>query len=186
MNAAMNVAMSDYKIPIGKWVAAGLDWLERNDYGMLDKIGKIIDASTGVIENSLMFIPFWLLALGFIGVGYWRLGWKFALFCAASLLLIANMGFSHQTVVTLALIFSATLISLTFGIPLGIWAGRNDRAEAVIRPIFRLYANHARLCLSHPRRHVFWAGARARCHRHRNFCHAARGAAHFAGHSPSQ
>ena len=124
-----------YKLPIGQWVAAGVDWLEHNDHGLFDKIGKIIDASTGAIENGLMLIPFWLLALIFVGIGFWRLGWKFALFCAASFLLIANMGFANQTVVTLALIFSATLISLTLGIPFGIWAGRNDRAEAVIRPI---------------------------------------------------
>ncbi len=124
-----------YKLPIGQWVAAGVDWLEHNDHGLFDKIGKIIDASTGAIENGLMLIPFWLLALIFVGIGFWRLGWKFALFCAASFLLIANMGFSNQTVVTLALIFSATLISLALGIPFGIWAGRNDRAEAVIRPI---------------------------------------------------
>ena len=124
-----------YKLPIGQWVAAGVDWLEHNDHGLFDKIGKIIDASTGGIENSLLFVPFWLLAAIFVGIGFWRLGWKFALFCAASFLLIDNMGFANQTVVTLALIFSATLISLALGIPFGIWAGRNDRAEAVIRPV---------------------------------------------------
>ena len=75
-----------YKLPIGESVAAALKWLENNDQGLLDKIGKIIDASTGAIENGLMFIPFWLLAAIFIGIGFWRLGWKFALFCAASLL----------------------------------------------------------------------------------------------------
>jgi len=124
-----------YKLPIGQWVAAGVDWLEHNDHGLFDKIGKIIDASTGAIENSLLFVPFWVLAAIFVGIGFWRLGWKFALFCAASFLLIDNMGFANQTVVTLALIFSATLISLALGIPFGIWAGRNDRAEAVIRPV---------------------------------------------------
>ncbi len=134
MNVALNNVMSGYKIPLGKWVAAGLDWLEHNDYGMLDRIGTVINYSTGLIENGLMGLPFWLLALVFIGIGYWRLGWKFALFCAASMLLIDNMGFAEQTVVTLALIMSATLISLTLGIPLGIWAGRNDRAESIIRP----------------------------------------------------
>jgi glycine betaine/proline transport system permease protein len=125
----------NYKLPVGEWVAAAVKWLETNDHGLLDKLGKIIDSTTGVIESGLLTIPFWLLALVFIGIGYWRLGWKFALFCAASLLLIYNMGFANQTAVTLALIISATLISLTLGIPLGIWAGRNDRAEAVIRPI---------------------------------------------------
>ena len=124
-----------YKLPIGQWVAGAVSWLEHNDHGLFDKIGKIIDACTGAIESGLLLIPFWLLAAIFIGIGFWRLGWKFALFCAASFLLIDNMGFANQTVVTLALIFSATLISLTLGIPFGIWAGRNDRAEAVIRPI---------------------------------------------------
>jgi glycine betaine/proline transport system permease protein len=124
-----------YKIPIGEWVAAGVKWLETNDHGLLEKLGSVIQSATGFIENSLMWIPFWLLALIFVAIGYWRLGWKFALFCAASFLLIDNMGFADQTVVTLALIISATLISLALGIPLGIWAGRNDKAEAVIRPI---------------------------------------------------
>ena len=124
-----------YKLPIGNWVADAVSWLEHNDHGLFDKIGKIIDACTGAIESGLLLIPFWLLAVIFVGIGFWRLGWKFALFCAASFLLIDNMGFANQTVVTLALIFSATLISLTLGIPFGIWAGRNDRAEAVIRPI---------------------------------------------------
>ena len=124
-----------YKLPIGQWVADAVSWLEHNDHGLFDKIGKIIDACTGAIESGLQLIPFWLLAAIFISIGFWRLGWKFALFCAASFLLIDNMGFANQTVVTLALIFSATLISLTLGIPFGIWAGRNDRAEAVIRPI---------------------------------------------------
>ena len=124
-----------YKIPIGEWVAAGVKWLETNDHGLLDKLGSVIQTATGAIENGLMLIPFWLLALVFVAIGYWRLGWKFALFCAASFLLIDNMGFANQTVVTLALIISATLISLALGIPLGIWAGRNDRAEAIIRPI---------------------------------------------------
>jgi glycine betaine/proline transport system permease protein len=124
-----------YKLPIGELVAAAVKWLETNDNGLLDKLGKIIDSTTGVIESGLLVIPFWLLALVFIGIGFWRLGWKFALFCTASMLLIYNMGFANQTAVTLALIISATLISLTLGIPLGIWAGRNDKAEAVIRPI---------------------------------------------------
>ncbi len=124
-----------YKIPLGEWVAGGVSWLEANDHGLFDSIGSVIDTSTAGIENGLLAIPFWSIAAIFIGIGYWRRGWKFALFCAASLWLINNMGFSDQTLVTLALIISSTLISLTLGIPLGIWAGRNDQAEATIRPV---------------------------------------------------
>lgn len=124
-----------YKIPLGEWVSNGVSWLEVNDHGLFDTIGTIVDTSTAAIENGLLAIPFWLLAAVFVGIGYWRRGWKFALFCAASLWLIDNIGFASQTAVTLALIISATLISLALGIPLGIWTARNDRAEAVVRPI---------------------------------------------------
>lgn len=124
-----------YKLPLGEWVASAVAWLEVNDHGLFNNIGVVIDTSTAAIENGLLAIPFWLFAAVFIGIGYWRRGWKLALFCAASLWLIDNMGFTEQTLVTLALIISATLISLTVGIPLGIWAGRSDKAEVVIRPV---------------------------------------------------
>ena len=124
-----------YKLPLGEWVAGAVDWLEVNDHGLFDHIGSIIDTTTAGIENGLLAIPFILFAAIFIGIGFWRRGWIFAMFCAASLWLIDSMGFAEQTLITLALIISATLISLTLGIPLGIWAGRNDKAEAVIRPV---------------------------------------------------
>ncbi len=124
-----------YKLPLGEWVASAVAWLEVNDHGLFNNMGVVIDTSTAAIENALLAIPFWLFAAVFIGIGYWRRGWKLALFCAASLWLINNMGFTEQTLVTLALIISATLISLTVGIPLGIWAGRSDKAEAIIRPV---------------------------------------------------
>ena len=124
-----------YKIPLGEWVAGAVSWLEKNDHGLFNSVGSVIDASTAAIENGLQAVPFWLFCLVFVAIGFWRLGWKFALFCVASLFLIDNMGFKAQTLVTLALIISATLISLTVGIPFGIWAGRNDKAEAVIRPV---------------------------------------------------
>lgn len=123
-----------YKIPLGEWVASCVDWLEVNDHGLFNAIGTIVDSSTASIEAGLLAIPFWLLAAAFIGIGYWRKGWKFALFCAASFWLIDNIGFAPQTAVTLALIISSTLISLALGIPLGILTARNDKAEAVVRP----------------------------------------------------
>lgn len=124
-----------HKLPLGEWVASAIDWLQANDHGLFNAVGSIIDTSTASIESGLMAVPFWLLAGIFVGVGFWRRGWKFALFCAAALALIYSTGFADQTVVTLALIISSTLISLTVGIPLGIWTARNDHMEAVVRPI---------------------------------------------------
>jgi glycine betaine/proline transport system permease protein len=49
--------------------------------------------------------------------------------------LIYVTGFWEQTVVTLGLTFSSTLISLLLGVPLGIWAARREWVAMVIRPI---------------------------------------------------
>ena len=123
------------RVPLGEWVAGFVDWLQTNDHGVFNLIGKFVDGMTGGIEAGLLAMPFWLVAGAFIALGYWRRGWKFALFCFASFALIANTSFGNQTMITLALITASTIISLLVGIPLGIWAARNDRVEMVVRPI---------------------------------------------------
>jgi glycine betaine/proline transport system permease protein len=124
-----------YKLPLGEWVADAVKWLDKNNHGIFDALGSVIEISTSGIEKGLLATPFLLFSALLIGLAFWRRGWKFALFCLASLVLIANMGYSQQTLVTLAFVFSATLICLTVGIPLGIWAGRSNRAEACMRPV---------------------------------------------------
>jgi glycine betaine/proline transport system permease protein len=54
------------------------------------------------------------------------------------LLLIYGTGFWEQTVVTLGLTLSSTLISLAFGIPLGIWTAKNKHVSLIVRPILDL------------------------------------------------
>jgi glycine betaine/proline transport system permease protein len=61
-------------------------------------------------------------------------GWQFALFCLACCFVIYDTGFWPQTMVTLALVFAATFISLLVGLPLGIWVAASRRMAAVVRP----------------------------------------------------
>jgi glycine betaine/proline transport system permease protein len=100
-----------------------------------DSIGAVVNGFSEGIEWVLMLPPAWLLIAIFVGLGLWRIGYKFAIFTAVAFVLIVLTGFWEQTVVTLGLTFSATLISLLMGIPLGIWAARSERVAAIIRPI---------------------------------------------------
>ncbi len=68
-------------------------------------------------------------------VGIRRVGWEFGTFVALALILIVVTGFWPQTIVTLALTLSATIISLIFGIPLGILCARNNHINACVRPV---------------------------------------------------
>ncbi|MCL8000863.1 ABC transporter permease subunit, partial [Brucella sp. 21LCYQ03] len=56
----------------------------------------------------------------------------------AGLALIYLMGFWEETMQTLALIISSTIIALIIAIPLGIWSAKNSTAHRVIRPLLDL------------------------------------------------
>ena len=125
-------------IPLGSWVDQSVHYLLDHDSHAFDMIGRGIDGLAGLVEHGLQAIPMWAMMALFIAVGLWRLGWRFALFTTLSLLLIYATGFWDQTVITLGLTLSSTLISLVFGIPLGIWTAKDKRVALVVRPILDL------------------------------------------------
>jgi glycine betaine/proline transport system permease protein len=122
-------------LPIGTWVNDSIHALLDHNASTFDVIGKSVDILAAGVETFLVGLPAWLLIGFFVGVGLWRLGWKFALFALAALGLIFITGFWPQTVSTLALTLSATLISLLLGIPLGIWCARSKSVAAIVRPV---------------------------------------------------
>jgi glycine betaine/proline transport system permease protein len=125
--------MSEF-LPLGEWVDRGVKFVIDNDGGTLERLGSGIGTMTEGIELALQAVPVWMVTAIFVLTGFWRVGWKFALFCLACCLVIDGTGFWPQTMVTLALIIAATVISLIIGLPLGIWVARNDRVAAVVRP----------------------------------------------------
>jgi glycine betaine/proline transport system permease protein len=125
-------------LPIGKWVNGIINHLLDTDSAGFDAVGRCINALAEAVEHGLQALPTWLLIALFAGVGLWRLSWRFALFVALALLLIAGIGFWPQTIVTLGLTFSATALSLLIGIPLGIWCANYPRVNALVRPVLDL------------------------------------------------
>lgn len=125
-------------IPLGRWVDDSVHYLLDHDASTFDAIGKGIESFAALIEHGLQAVPMWAMMALFIGIGLWRVGWRFAIFVTLSLLLIYATGFWDQTVVTLGLTLSSTLISLVFGIPLGIWTAKNRHVALVVRPVLDL------------------------------------------------
>jgi glycine betaine/proline transport system permease protein len=121
-------------LPLGEWVDRGVKYVIDNDGGTLERLGSGIGTLTEALEIGLQAIPMPVVTALLVGLGFWRVGWKFALFCLACCYVIDATGFWPQTMVTLALIIAATVISLVLGLPLGIWAARSDRVAAIVRP----------------------------------------------------
>lgn len=125
-------------IPLGRWVDQSVHYLLDHDSRTFDMIGRTIEGFAALVEHGLQAVPMGALMALFIGVGLWRVGWRFAIFTTLSLLLIYATGFWDQTVITLALTLSSTLISLLLGIPLGIWTAKDKHVALVVRPILDL------------------------------------------------
>ncbi|MFI6097596.1 ABC transporter permease [Lentzea sp. NPDC051213] len=62
-------------------------------------------------------------------------GWRVALLAVAGFVFLGLQGLWQESMDTLSLTLAAVVISLLFGIPLGIWAGLSDRASRVITPV---------------------------------------------------
>ena len=122
-------------LPLGALVNDAVKLLLEQGGGLFDVIGALVEGFASQIEAGLLAIPSWLVMIAVTALGVWRLNWRFGLFALASLLVIRITGFWDQTAVTLALVFSATLISIVVGVPLGILSARSDRFNALLRPV---------------------------------------------------
>ncbi|QCP52104.1 choline ABC transporter permease subunit [Trinickia violacea] len=125
-------------IPLGSWVDQSVHYLLDHDAKTFDAIGQTIETLAALVEHSLQAVPMWAMMAFFIGIGLWRVGWRFAIFTTLALFLIYATGFWDQTVVTLGLTLSSTIISLVLGIPLGIAAAKSKWVAAIVRPILDL------------------------------------------------
>lgn len=125
--------MSEF-LPIGEWADQVVNFLLENDSGSFGAIGSFVGGLTELVEEGLMLVPSSLLAVVLTAVAFRRVGWRFALFCAAAVVVIIGTGFWNATMATLALVISATLISLMVGVPLGIWTAKSKVAAYFVRP----------------------------------------------------
>ena len=122
-------------IPFDSWVENGLDWLVGNFRDVFQAIRVPVDLTLSSLEAFLLSLNPWVV-LVFFTLFAWQMGGRrLGLLSASSLLIIGFLGAWSETMVTLALVFTAVLFSMLIGIPLGIWMGKSDRVKSILMPI---------------------------------------------------
>jgi len=122
-------------IPLDQWVAQGLRWLVDNYRPFFQSIKWPVDQVLKAFDWALNSVPPTVMIVLFALVAWQIAGRRLALGIAGSLVFVGLIGVWSQTMTTLSIVFTALVICLLFGIPLGILAARSDRFQAFIRPV---------------------------------------------------
>lgn len=123
------------RLHLGAWVDSGVDFLQRHLSWLFDAISALV---TGLYDgiDAVLSAPAPLLFAGILAVAAWWLrGLLAGLLAFAGLALVDSVGLWSEAMSTLSLVLVATLVTLVFAIPLGIWASRSDRVSALLRPV---------------------------------------------------
>ncbi|MCR4538003.1 ABC transporter permease subunit [Pseudomonas sp. 18.1.10] len=128
----------DFSAQFDAAVDAGLMWLQDNGEFFFDAVNTALN---GVFKGVLWCLaapPFYVIAL-VIGLLGWRMvGLRFAVLAALALLVCSFIGLWPETVSTLALVLTATLLALLVAVPLGVLAGLAPAFDRVVDPCLDL------------------------------------------------
>lgn len=122
-------------IPLGDWVETLVNWITDTFAVVFDAIKFILEGVYSGLLTVLGEPPFLVVAIVLAILAFLAKGWKLALGSIIGFVVIESVGQWHHAMQSLALVVIASLIALVIGIPVGIWAARNETVSKVVRPI---------------------------------------------------
>jgi glycine betaine/proline transport system permease protein len=125
------------QIPLVGWVDAMVSYLRSNARWFFDPISDFLGTFVDIVSDVLMFFPpmVFIALMVIITIYLTKKIWGLPVFVLLGLLLIWNLNYWEGTMLTLALILSASLVAIVFGIPLGIWMAKSETVENVVKPV---------------------------------------------------
>ncbi|PRA20864.1 ABC transporter permease [Pseudomonas poae] len=128
----------DFSVQFDAAVDAGLMWLQDNGEVFFDAANTALTGVFKAVQWCIGTPPFYLIAI-VIGLLGWRMvGLRFAVLAALALLVCNFIGLWPETVSTLALVLTATLLALLVAVPLGVLAGLTPAFDRVVEPCLDL------------------------------------------------
>jgi len=121
--------------PVANWMEEGFDTLSIKGAGVFDGVTATIRSILDALEVVFVQTP-WPVVMLVILVTAWRLaGPRVTVFTAGALAYLATMGLWEVSMATVALLGAAAFLCILFGIPLGIWFGKSERAYNFSLPV---------------------------------------------------
>ena len=120
---------------IGSIFEAVITWLKTNLDVVFDIITEVVSFLLDTFTNILLFPHPIILIIILAALAWWVAKKGVGIFTLIGFFLITTMGLWESTMETLSLVITAVIIALAIGIPVGIWASKNNVVDKVVRPI---------------------------------------------------
>jgi glycine betaine/proline transport system permease protein len=131
--------LTAYKLPVGAWAKAGVDWLIGNAGGLFEAVayglGAVLDGMLVLIQTPPPAVT--ILAIAAFAYLLKR-SWVLSAFVVIGLTFIVNQGYWKETTQTLALVVASSAFCMALGVPLGIAAARRPWLMSAMRPVLDL------------------------------------------------
>jgi glycine betaine/proline transport system permease protein len=115
-----------------------LNWISDNASWLFDSIRAVLE---GTYEGGLWLVqlpPFYVVAIIAAALGWRLINITAGLLIGLALIGCAVMGLWAETMSTLALVITATVLALVIGIPLGVVAGFVKTFDRIVEPVLDL------------------------------------------------
>lgn len=119
--------------PLDDWLSDGAEWvvntLVQYAGGFFDAIQLPIRILLEFLDDGLNAIPWPIIIIAMFAIGWWNAGRNVGILAAAGMLLTGFLGYWELTMTTMAMVLTALVFSVIVGVPIGIWASRNEQVN---------------------------------------------------------
>ncbi|MFJ3522428.1 ABC transporter permease [Pseudomonas sp. NPDC090203] len=128
----------DFSSQFDEAIDSGLSWLSDHGEVLFDAANAVLSGVYKGVLWCLALPPYYILALIIALIGWRAIGARFAIIAGLALVFCALIGLWPETVSTLALVLTATLLALVVAIPLGVVAGLAPAFDRIVDPCLDL------------------------------------------------
>ncbi len=126
----------DISSPVADASDSAVTWVTENMELLTTGLGKavtvgVLNPLEGMLANSPWYLTIAMITLSSLILG----GIRSAIVSASLLLAVVATGLWYDTMITFTQTIVATLLTMIVGVVLGVWIGRNVRAERALRPV---------------------------------------------------
>ncbi|MEZ2128624.1 MULTISPECIES: ABC transporter permease [unclassified Sinorhizobium] len=120
------------------WTDDALGWISDNGEWLFEFLRSVLEGTYDGILWLLQLTPFYLIAIIVAVLGWRSINLVSGILAGVALVFCAVMGLWAETMSTLALVATATILALAIGIPIGIVAGFVRTFNGALEPVLDL------------------------------------------------